>query len=273
MDILVNFSDLVSNRRKDITSWQAAVDAMNRMSHIYPQCFSKYNESFEPLRVHANAASIKGIEQNSLEVFLAKFLLVLNNEVPVASVDYSGEQRFIDAGRQAAWSLSMKGGEQTRELTGELNDLRSFKRNALDSFTKEEFRELTRGGKVMFVMGICTNPKMLADELCVEFIAGGDRFTRMDISMTLDGMSKDDRRTVERLCREKCAGAIKDGAKYGVMSQDFLEKMIKTWITDNDISQHLGKVFEQYRDVEKRKVIQIDENESFIKKNDKGLRK
>lgn len=242
MDILVKFSDLVDKDREDISSWKAACDAVDEMARIYPQCFSKYSESLAPLKVHADAGDIEGVSQDRLEVFIAKFLKVLDNEVKIESVDYSGEQRFIEAGRQAAWSIDISGGSRNRELSQELWSLRAFNMDMGCMLSKEDYRHLFRGERIEFRPGRPMDAEALGRELAVEFIAGGDRFTTSDISVILSYMSKEDVAAVERVAREGCAEAVKEG----VMDQDFLDRQVAVWITSNDISRHLGKVFEQY---------------------------
>lgn len=251
MDVLINFSDLINKDRKDLNSWKAACTALNNMIRIYPECFSNKSDSFAPLRVHANVGSIEGVDTSKLETFLAKFLLVLDNEVHVEEVDYSGEQRFIEAGQQAAYMIGFSGGQlhdSRPEHNMELLKLKYLSSEIRNSFSQYELRLLYNGYQIVqeYLPYINTSVDKLADDLYIEMLVGGDRFSTFDISLALEGLKRQDPEALDRLeesIREKMEPAIQDG----VMSKEFLDKEIRVWIKDNDLEKkHLGLVFEQY---------------------------
>ena len=249
MDVLVNFSDLINKNRKDIDSWKAAMDAIKNMSRIYPECFSVKDDSFAPLRVHANVGSIEGIDTQKLEVFLGKLLLALDNEVRVEKVDFSGEERFVFAGENAAYMVNIFGGKRHDEKqvpNVELLKLRYFAENVKFAFGRDELRMLYHGLELKPLP--YTNPDIetLAEDLYIEFLVGGDRFTSFDISLALEGLKNSNPEgldTLERAVREKCKKAIDEG----IMTPDFLDREVDIWIKKNDLKKdHLGVIFEQF---------------------------
>ena len=251
MDVLVNFSDLINKNRTDIDSWKAACTALNNMIRIYPECFSNKSDSFAPLRVHANVDSIEGVDTSKLETFLAKFLLVLDNEVHVEEVDYSGEQRFIEAGQQAAYMIGVSGGQlhdSHPEHNMELLKLKYLSSEIKHCFSQYELRLLYNGYQIEpeYLPRINMSVETLAEDLYIEFLVGGNRFTCFDISLALEGLKNsnpDGLDTLERAVREKCKNAIDEG----VMTSDFLDREIDIWIKKNDLKKdHLGVIFDQY---------------------------
>lgn len=258
MDILVNFSDLVNKDRKDLSSWKAACSALNNMMRIYPECFSTIGDSFAPLRVHANIASIDGVDQHKLETFLAKFLLVLDNEVKIEKVDFSGEQRFIEAGDRAAHCVQINcenavRGKDYRNDNKELMSLCSYSLDMKDYFSREERRMLYHGMELPSLPAIKLSKETLAGDLAIEFLAGGDRFSRFDISCALEGLKRtggDALNGLEDAIRKELRVALSKES----ISKDFLERELDVWVRKNDLRRdHLGRVFDQYSDNKEKK--------------------
>lgn len=256
MDILVNFSDLVNKDRKDLSSWKAACSALNNMMRIYPECFSTVGDSFAPLRVHAKVGAIEGVDQHKLEAFIGKFLLVLDNEVHIEKVDFSGEERFIKAGQHAAYCVNIYGGEcHAKNITEnpEMCKLRHFTNDMKDYFDKKELRMLYHGINLPSLPSIIVPIEGLHKDLAIEFLAGGDRFTRFDISMALEAVKKtgpDALQQLENDIREELKPALADGH----ITPEFLDKEIQIWIKKNDLKDnHLGFVFNQYSETKELK--------------------
>lgn len=251
MDVLVNFSDLVNKDRKDLSSWKAACSALNNMMRIYPECFSSVGDSFAPLRVHANIGSIDGVDQKKLETFLGKFLLVLDNEVKIEKVDFSGEKRFIEAGQNAAYCVDINGGlwnakESKTKHNPELVQLYSYCSDMKDSFSREERRMLYHGMTLPVLPAYNLSVETLAKNLAIEFLAGGDRFSRFDISCALEGLkltTDDALAKLESSIRKELVLAD----KAGYITQEFTEKQLDVWVRKNDLREnHLGRIFDQY---------------------------
>lgn len=251
MDVLVNFSDLVNKDRKDLSSWKAACSALNNMMRIYPECFSTVGESFAPLTVHAQVGSIEGVDQKKLETFLGKFLLVLDNEVRIEKVDFSGEHRFIEAGQNAAYCVDINGGlwnskELRSEHNPELAQLTNYCLNMKDSFSREERRMLYHGMTLNSYPSYMASLDSLSHGLAVEFLVGGDRFSRFDISCALEGLKSSSESVLDVLERE-VRKELEPALAERVISPEFLESEISAWIRCNDLKKdHLGRVFDQY---------------------------
>lgn len=266
MDVIVNFSDLVNKKRNDLSSWKAACDAVNNMMRIYPECFSMQNDSFAPLRVHANVGSTEGIDLHDLEVFLGKFLMVLDNEVMVAKVDFTGEKRFIEAGEQAAYCVNINGGVlhyQKPDHNLDLMKLRYLSNEIKPSFTREELRLLYHGEVIENLPSYTMPIDHLCRDLSIEMLAGGDRFSTYDISMALEGLKANDPNAInvlEDMVRKELSSAVAEG----VMSQSFLERQIRIWITNNDIKEkHLGVVFDQYSSLAEKKSTRLSPKDVY----------
>lgn len=282
MDVLVNFSDLINKNRKDLSSWKAACDAVNNMMRIYPECFSMRTDSFAPLRVHANVGSIDGVDLQKLETFLAKFLLVLDNEVNVEKVDFSGEKRFIEAGEQAAYCININGGvchHKDPEHNLDLMRLRYMSIEMKPAFSQDDLRLLFHGATLDSVPRVSIPIDLLCQDLTTEFLAGGDRFSTFDISMALEGLKAGDPdalKVLEDMVRSELKSAVADG----IMSQSFLDKEVKIWITDNDIkNKHLGMVFDQYSTPAEKKTTRLNPKDVYeemtqkaSEKKEKGLK-